>query len=36
VPLIATYHPAALLRNAAWVRLAWNDLQHLRAVLDQN
>ncbi|MGI9179311.1 MAG: uracil-DNA glycosylase [Longimicrobiaceae bacterium] len=34
VPLIATYHPAALLRNAAWVRLTWEDLQRLRGVLD--
>lgn len=34
VPLVATYHPAALLRNAAWVRLAWQDVQHLRSLLD--
>jgi uracil-DNA glycosylase len=33
VPLIATYHPAALLRNPAWVRPAWEDLQRVRAVL---
>lgn len=33
VPLVATYHPAALLRNPAWVRPVWEDLQRLRAVL---
>lgn len=33
VPLVATYHPAALLRNPAWVRLAWQDVQHLRSLL---
>lgn len=36
VPLVATYHPAALLRNAAWVRLTWEDLQRLRTVLDRD
>jgi DNA polymerase len=35
VPLIPTYHPAALLRNPAWVRPVWDDLQRLRAALDQ-
>ena len=30
VPLIPTYHPAALLRNAAWTRATWEDLQRLR------
>jgi DNA polymerase len=33
VPLVAVYHPAALLRNPAWVRATWEDLQRLRAVL---
>ncbi|HEV2149016.1 MAG TPA: uracil-DNA glycosylase [Longimicrobiaceae bacterium] len=35
VPLVATYHPAALLRSSAWVRPTWEDLQRLRAVLDR-
>lgn len=34
VPLIVTYHPAALLRNRGWTRPAWDDLQLLRQVLD--
>jgi uracil-DNA glycosylase family 4 len=35
VPLVPTYHPAALLRNSGWVRAVWEDLQRLRAVLDR-
>lgn len=35
VPVIATYHPAALLRNQAWKRAAWEDLQLLRRVYDE-
>ncbi|HET9949999.1 MAG TPA: uracil-DNA glycosylase [Longimicrobiales bacterium] len=34
VPLICTYHPAALLRNPRWTRAFWNDLQLLRSVMD--
>ena len=34
VPLIVTYHPAALLRNPRWTRAVWDDLQLLRQVLD--
>jgi DNA polymerase len=34
VPLVVTYHPAALLRNSNWTRLFWEDLQLLRGVLD--
>ncbi|MDX1568152.1 MAG: uracil-DNA glycosylase [Longimicrobiales bacterium] len=34
VPLLVTYHPAALLRNRRWVRATWDDLQLLRGVLD--
>ncbi|MEW5926938.1 MAG: uracil-DNA glycosylase [Gemmatimonadota bacterium] len=34
IPLVATYHPAALLRSSAWVRPTWEDLQRLRSVLD--
>ncbi|MBT8489019.1 MAG: uracil-DNA glycosylase [Gemmatimonadetes bacterium] len=33
VPLVVTYHPAALLRNPRWVRPFWDDLQLLREVL---
>ena len=32
-PLVPTYHPAALLRNAGWVRAVWDDLQRARAIL---
>jgi len=34
VPLVVTYHPAALLRNGNWTRAFWDDLQLLREVLD--
>lgn len=34
VPLVPTYHPAALLRNPSWVRPVWEDLQRMRAILD--
>ncbi len=34
VPLVVTYHPAALLRNPGWNRLGWEDLQLLRQVMD--
>lgn len=34
VPLVVTYHPAALLRNAGWTRPTWDDLQLLRQILD--
>ena len=33
VPLVVTYHPAALLRNAGWTRATWDDFQLLRQVL---
>lgn len=35
VPLVVTYHPAALLRNGSWTRPTWDDLQLLRQVLDE-
>lgn len=35
VPLVPTYHPAALLRNPGWIRPVWEDLQRLRLVLDR-
>ncbi len=34
VPLVVTYHPAALLRNPKWTRAFWTDLQLLRDVMD--
>ncbi len=34
VPLVVTYHPAALLRNPNWTRAFWEDLQLLRSVMD--
>jgi DNA polymerase len=34
VPLICTYHPAALLRNPKWTRAFWDDLQLLRDTMD--
>ena len=34
VPLVVTYHPAALLRNPKWTRSFWDDLQMLRTVMD--
>jgi DNA polymerase len=34
VPLVVTYHPAALLRNPGWTRAFWDDLQLLRGVMD--
>jgi DNA polymerase len=34
IPLVVTYHPAALLRNAKWTRAFWDDLQLLRSVID--
>ncbi len=34
VPLVVTYHPAALLRNSKWTRSFWEDLQLLRQVID--
>jgi uracil-DNA glycosylase family 4 len=35
VPLIVTYHPAALLRNPAWKRPTWEDVQLARRILDR-
>lgn len=34
IPVVPTYHPAALLRNRGWIRPVWEDLQRLRAILD--
>jgi uracil-DNA glycosylase family 4 len=35
VPLVATYHPAALLRNPALKRPTWEDVQLLKKVYDE-
>ena len=35
VPLIVTYHPAALLRNPAWKRPTWEDVKLARRLLDR-
>jgi uracil-DNA glycosylase len=34
VPLVVTYHPAALLRNPNWRRPTWEDVQLARRVFD--
>lgn len=35
IPMVVTYHPAALLRNPNWKRPAWEDVQKLRSLYDQ-
>jgi len=35
IAVIATYHPAALLRNPQWKRPTWEDVQKLRRVYDE-
>lgn len=35
VPLVVTYHPAALLRNPAWKKPTWYDVQLARKLLDR-
>jgi DNA polymerase len=34
VPVVVTYHPAALLRNESWKRPTWDDVQLARRILD--
>ena len=34
IPVMATYHPAALLRNPQWKRDTWNDVRKLRVLRD--
>ncbi len=34
IPMILTYHPAALLRNPNWKYNAWDDLKYFRKVYD--
>ncbi|MFN2398689.1 MAG: uracil-DNA glycosylase [Gemmatimonadaceae bacterium] len=36
IPVIVTYHPAALLRNPAWKRPTWEDVQLARTILDSS
>ncbi len=35
IPLVVTFHPAALLRNPNWKRPTWEDVQKFRAMYDQ-
>ena len=36
IPVVVTYHPAALLRNPAWKRPTWEDVQLARRILDNS
>jgi DNA polymerase len=36
IPLVVTYHPAALLRNPNWKRPAWDDVRIARQLLDRH
>ncbi|HKI96409.1 MAG TPA: uracil-DNA glycosylase, partial [Gemmatimonadales bacterium] len=35
IPLVVTYHPAALLRNPHWKRPTWDDVRIARQLLDE-
>ena len=35
IPVVATYHPAALLRNPNWKKPTWDDLRIARQLLDR-
>jgi DNA polymerase len=35
IPLVATYHPAALLRNPNWKKPTWDDVRIARQLLEQ-
>ena len=35
IPVMVTYHPAALLRNPNWKRPAWEDVQTVRKLHDE-
>ena len=35
IPLVVTYHPAALLRNPQWKRPTWEDMKFLRMHFDR-
>lgn len=34
IPMMVTYHPAALLRNPEWKKATWEDVQQLKSLLD--
>lgn len=34
IPMMVTYHPAALLRNPEWKKSTWEDVQQLKELLD--
>jgi DNA polymerase len=34
IPVIATYHPAALLRNPNWKKPTWDDVRIARQLFD--
>jgi DNA polymerase len=36
IPLVVTYHPAALLRNPSWKRPTWEDVKLARRILDSS
>ena len=36
IPLVVTYHPAALLRNPSWKRPTWEDVKFARRILDSS
>jgi uracil-DNA glycosylase len=36
IPVVVTYHPAALLRNPAWKRPTWEDVKLARRILDSS
>jgi DNA polymerase len=34
IPVVVTYHPAALLRNPNWKKPTWDDVRIARQLLD--
>ncbi len=36
IPLVVTYHPAALLRNPHWKKPTWDDVRIARQLVDQH
>lgn len=36
IPMVVTYHPAALLRNPEWKKSTWEDVQQLAQLLQQS
>jgi DNA polymerase len=35
IPLVVTYHPAALLRNPNWKKPTWDDVRIARQLLER-